>query len=202
MAVGDIYKLSVVGTFGLGQTFVNTLHYRQEIFQTNPVESITTLFNSIVIPEYVQIINTATVVNTLEARQITGEEPLLGFDLPVEEAGTITGQQLPPQVCPLVSWRTGFIGRRFRGRTYFPAPVEADQEAGQLTPGYQANLQTVADAMIQLTLLTVVIFQLVIFGAANPDVDPPLDEIITPVLTAVVRQDLATQRRRRVGTGS
>jgi hypothetical protein len=202
MSIGDVYKLSVVGTYGSGQQFVNTFHYRQEaLIIGNSPEDLAAKFEDIVLTGYAQLLAAPNVVNTLEVRQITGD-PLEAFDGPVEVQGDRAGDPLPPQVSPLISWRTGLIGRRNRGRTYLPAPVENDQVAGELSVTYLEGMQNVADSMIALSNGLVTAWQLVIYGAPNPDVDPPLAENIVPVTSAVMRRDLATQRRRRIGTGS
>lgn len=195
MALNDIYKASLVGAFGTGQQFVNTLHYRQVLVGlANPVEELAAQIEAIVLPELVQILPNPYIVFTVEIRQVTGS-PLEGTDLPVNAQGVVTGDPLPSQVCPLVSWRTGLLGRANRGRMYLPAPVEGAQVAGQLSTTFMANVQTVADSMLSLSVLGDEAFIAVIYSADNNPTG-------LPITTAVVRQDLATQRRRRIGSGS
>lgn len=194
MAIGDFYKLSIVGTFGLGQQFVNTLHYRQELITLgDPSETLANQFNDQVITGYSQIISANDVVNTIEVRQLTGS-PLGAFDLAVDVQGSDAGDALPPQNAPLVSWRTGLVGRANRGRIYLPAPVEDTQTQGQLSTAYKAAAQNVADSMIEVGDLVSTFWQLVIFHQTSLTG--------TPVVSAIIRNDIATQRRRRVGTGS
>lgn len=194
MAVNDVYKLSIVGTFGLGQTFVNTIHYKQlQAVLIPSAESLGAMFNDQVMEGYLDLLMNSSVVNVIETREVTppGEE---GFDTVVNLPGHLTGEQLPPMNAPLISWRTGLVGRKNRGRMYLPAPNEVSQASGALTSGYVTNAQIVADNMI--TLLDVVdpVWQAVIWHS--------VDGTSTPITTAIIRLDIATQRRRRVGTGA
>lgn len=202
MAIGDVYKLSVVGNFGLGQTFVNTFHYRQENFVLGAeAEDLANQWLTDVMPLYLPLLMSSSVVQTIEVRQVTGD-PLTGFDLPVVQPGTIAGEQLPPQSAPLISWRTSVLGRRNRGRSYLPAPSEGTQTAGSLSAGYIATAEAFAVGVKQLLVLAVLQWQFVIYGKACPDCDPVRTENIIPVTSHIIRADIATQRRRRVGTGS
>lgn len=208
MAIGDIYKLSVLGTFGSGHQWVMTHHYRQVLVTIvdTPGEDLATQFESEVASVLAQIISTNYVINTIEVRQITGG--LEAYDLPLELPGEQVGEELPPQVCPLVKWATGLSGRRNRGRSYFPASVEATQTAGELSTAYKTAVQNVANAHLRLGESLAPTWEKVIYGypyegdlTATPP-KPPRDENIALVTTAVVRNNLATQRRRRFGTGS
>ena len=99
--------------------------------------------------------------------------------------------------CELISWRTGLIGRANRGRTYLPAMLETAQSGGTLTAGAIATVQNFANnAMTLHDVITGLItqFQMVIWHttlADSPD-----------VTSGLVRNLMATQRRRRVGVGS
>jgi hypothetical protein len=58
------------------------------------------------------------------------------------------GDGLPPQVTPIISWRTGNIGRQNRGRTYMgPYQTTACRETDILSPAQDA-VYAFADAMI------------------------------------------------------
>lgn len=208
MAVGDIYKLSVLGTFGVGHMWVMTHHYRQVLgtIVDTPGEDLATQFEAEVAALLAQIISTNYVINTLEVRQITGG--LEAFDLPVELPGEHSGEELPPQVCPLVKWSTGLSGRRNRGRSYFPASVETTQTAGELTTTFKTAVQNVANAHLRLGESLAPTWEKVIYGypyEGDPTSTPPKlprAENVALVTSAIVRNNLATQRRRRVGTGS
>lgn len=196
MAVGDIFKLAVVGRFGTGQQFVNTFHFRQILSGgTNPAQDLAQGFEQQAMAEYLDLISNAYVVDTIEVRQKTGT-PLFAYDEPSGASGVITGDPLPPQVSPLISWRTAEVGRRNRGRSYIPAPAEVNQNAGVLTAGYLALVQSFADEMLTINepILGNPEFELVIFH--------DIDDTATTVTEGIPRPTLMTQRRRRVGVGS
>lgn len=197
MAIGDIFKLAVVSSFGLGQACVNTFHYKQltTFLGFSPVDILAEDWQAVVQPNYLGIMPTSMLLEQLQIRQVSGGE--LSLDFPVAVGGTGgTGGTLPPMDCALISWRTGLIGRANRGRTYLTAPFESFQDAGTLTTGALDQYQTLADSMILIhDGITGLIphFQLVIFhtnAADSPE-----------VAQGLVRNLIATQRRRRVGVG-
>lgn len=202
MAIDDIYKLSIVGEYGLGQEFVNTFHYKQLADPADPpAEALAIAFRDACIPTYLDLLLDSSEVIQLEVRQVTGG--LAAFDLAIAEFGTNSGvDQLPPQVSPLVSWRTGLAGRRNRGRTYLPAPPENVQDAGALTSGFVSSITTWANTTLLLTIEDVETWQHVVYGAPCPSCTPPRSENIVNITSFLVRNDLRTQRRRVVGVGS
>lgn len=196
MAIGDVFRLSVVGRFGLGQQFVNVFHYEQtDTVVGNPAEALAAEFSSQALPSYLSLIPSSNVVDTVEVRQVTGT-PLNAFDNPINDPGGLSGEQLPPQVAPLISWRTALVGRRNRGRTYIPAPTEPQQVAGTLIATYVTAMETFIDDVQSLVnaLTSTENFHLGIFHSD--------DSTITPTTEGIPRTELATQRRRRLGVGS
>jgi hypothetical protein len=124
----------------------------------------------------------------------TGVEEELAY---TAVAGTLASDMLPPQVAPLVSWRTSLAGRSFRGRTYMPPATEDAQVNGFASAGLQSGYALLVTNM------------LAVFGPAgsNPDWQfvvisrrhngaPRVPPIGTPVTVGIVRPVLATQRRR------
>jgi hypothetical protein len=62
--------------------------------------------------------------------------PTFGFDQSMALSGgrTPPGESLvSPRTAPVVSLRTGLIGRSFRGRNFLPPPNETDQDSGFLS---------------------------------------------------------------------
>lgn len=195
MAVGDLYRLAVIGKLGMGQMFVSVLHYQQMATEGGVgARELAEAFEREALDAYCAQIPSAYLVTQLEARQVTGGEE--AFDLPVVAAGVGVGDPLPPQVCTLISWRTGFVGRKNHGRTYLPAPVEAAQVSGNLTSEVIGAYNDVAAALMTLERE----------GGAGTQFSLSVyhrdDGTFTPVQSYIVRGQLATQRRRRVGTGS
>jgi len=107
--------------------------------------------------------------------------------------GTAGAEALPRQTAGLVSFYTGYPGRRGRGRMYMPFPAQDDNQAtGHPVAGYVTAVESLVDALLGLGL---------VIGAAG-------DCTFIPVLyhreaasgdkieTRIVRAVWATQRRR------
>lgn len=107
------------------------------------------------------------------------------------------GEGLPPQCAGLFSWRTNLRGRSYRGRTYWPFMLEADQNAGT----WVSSVLTPAAAIVTNLLA--------VYGPTGTDPDWQFCVISrqhngvvrpTPAFTNVVsgafRTEVATQRRR------
>lgn len=107
----------------------------------------------------------------------------------VSYKGDTTTPHPPPQVAALVSLTTGLPGRTNRGRIYWPGVVpEASSDAnGIIEPTKLAQLQNIWDAFAGfldgLSAAPVILHS----GSSDP----------TPVTNGVVRQSVATQRRRQ-----
>jgi hypothetical protein len=89
----------------------------------------------------------------VEVRRIEPLEDLVQeytTGLPI--AGTSTADRLSPENAPLLSHRTGLIGRSNRGRTYLPAPTEdANDEPGWWTAAFVEDiLDSWADSIATL----------------------------------------------------
>lgn len=125
-------------------------------------------------------------------RVTAGGDPPTAFVTP----GTITGsasaaESPPPQVALLISKRTGFVGRRFRGRCYLPCGNEQSiNQDGSVSGTY---LTTLNNAAIAITAaLDDVASNLAgqVLLHSDIGVDP------TPVTSFVGGTYVATQRRR------
>lgn len=193
MAANDIFKFSVVSRFGPGQPCVNTFHYKviNSLFPLDDAQGIVDAWQGQVQADYLSILNNAMVLDQLEVRQVLGG--LAAIDFPVGAPGTGgAADQLPPMDCALISWRTGLIGRANRGRSYLPAPFESFQSQGALTAPAIAVYDALADKMRVLfdPLTGLITFaQLCMWHTSAAD---------SPnVTTKIVRNLIATQRRRR-----
>lgn len=108
-------------------------------------------------------------------------------------AGTLAGDQLPTQTCGLISWRTGFAGRSFRGRTYLPAASEGiNDSVAQPSAAYITAATAFANALMGFNNIVVgpdsLSFALSVFSRSTGD--------LTVIESFEVREDWATQRRR------
>lgn len=68
--------------------------------------------------------------------------------------GELTGKPAPAALAGVVTWRTAFAGRSFRGRTYFPFPnVDAVDVDSRPTTGYKTLLDDFADQYVGNTVV-------------------------------------------------
>lgn len=197
MAIGSIYKVAVLGSGGFGQQLVCSFHYRQEfatIFDT-PSEDLVQAWDTDLTTLWRDLLPTSTVVTGLEVRGIT--DPLEGFDFSFPSAlpGTRAGDPLPPQCAPVLTWTTGLVGRRFRGRSYLWYPVEGDSIQGQLLSGYQAAASAFATASQDIG-------DDITTASYTQGVWSQTFSVFTPISGFRVNLTIGTQRRRVPGRGA
>lgn len=206
MGVGSLYRLAVVGQGGLGQELVCTFHYRQLTAESgvNGAEDLVNAWYGNMASLWADTFASSNIFTLLEARGIT--DPTEGFDLPVSPAvaGTrSSGEPLPPQSAAVITWSTGLIGRRYRGRNYLWYTMETDQSQGTWTAGYQTAMDDFAAANLYIAgAPSWASFDLMVYSKPNPDLDPPWGGAITPVTSYIIRTTVNTQRRRKIGVGS
>lgn len=106
-------------------------------------------------------------------------------------AGTGGAQVLPRQVSGIITKRTEFAGRSYRGRMYVPFPSEADSDTfGAPNAGYLGALSNIAIQMVSVvTVGAGYSFQPVVYQRAN---------ILNsaPIINYRVNDRFATQKRR------
>lgn len=73
-----------------------------------------------------------------------------GFEYGSGDNGTrtVSGDPLPGQLSVVASWRTGYVGPRFRGRSYYGVLYEGDQNTGVTNSTYDTIVQTYLNATI------------------------------------------------------
>lgn len=198
MALNDVFRLSVVGS-NQGISELVNVHYYQQISAGAGVTGadLVEAWVAAALPSFLTTFSSSCFVSGFEVRNMT--QPEFGVDVAVDpiENGTRAGQMLPPQNAPVISWRTGLIGRRRRGRSYGWPGSEDDQNAGQMNVAWQTSLALYAAAAIEVANLAT--YHKVIYSD-HDDLVPPL--LVTPVTNAVVDVILGSQRRRRPGVGS
>lgn len=152
MAIGDTYRLSVVGS-ALDQTIVNTFHFLQTGTPgggRTPAQDI--VFRWTAGPTgspnqtYAQCLPSGWQGRELVV--INTGDPLDSYA--VQNAitgGRGGGQLLPPQCCGLLSLQTQGRGRSFRGRDYIGPVLENDQDGGTITTSYSNILAAFAQSV-------------------------------------------------------
>jgi len=107
--------------------------------------------------------------------------------------GSVVGEALPGFVSGLTSWVTEFAGRKYRGRSYWPFPGEADSDnEGRPSAGYKTRLTTIAQSMI--TPISVV------SGGNSCSITPVvyhrIDHTTNQIIDYKIRDYWGVQRRR------
>jgi len=194
MAVDDIYYVTVNHTLGLGQKIQWGVHYRESLSvgAENGAEMLAEGLTALLLTgDYLEFLMDSAILDTVEAVQVVGGGNF--FVNVLNELGLMTGQQLPPQCSPLISFYTTSIGRDQHSRIYLPPPNETANDAGALENGYQGSLQTFGEALASISGSTAGEFNQVVFHRESETSDD--------IAFAVVREDFKTQRRRVVGVG-
>lgn len=129
--------------------------------------------------------------------QIQGTPCLLEWKTPI--TGSNGGVMLPPQCSPVISTRTGKIGRRGRGRMFLPAPTNSiivtGATNGTIGPSQRSDLAGVAADLVEG----------LVYNGPNPLYGPHVAAIVTgkpytdyAMITSVrVGNVIDTQQRRR-----
>lgn len=196
MAVGDVMRLSVIGDWGAGNLAVWTLHFQARKVASDILDVCADLRGQI---------NThfpTMQSNTFYNRQInvypenvtppTTIEYTTGF--PIQ--GAITTGAVGQQLAAVVTLKTSFAGRSYRGRVYLPGLGESQGEQVGPISGTVSYIQAIFDELVDT------------YGAGVADPDwrlvvwsKKLGQA-NAVTSAVARSVWGVQRRRRAGTGA
>jgi hypothetical protein len=159
MAVDDVYQLTLQQLYA-GQKIQNSLHFarKSEDDPTQPdclalAQDWVTALKAHQSPE---------VTHTgWRVQQVKGGTVSYGVDC-ARDGGLVfegvyataqlglhsSANGMPPQCAIVTTLRTGFAGRRRRGRFYFSGWGEIQNEAGTVVPGFVTELQTMWNAQL------------------------------------------------------
>lgn len=181
-----LYRIAVEAS-NAGAIYVNIFHMSAI---TGSAAAIGSGFNAQVATPYSYVLH-----SSVDIDQVVVTEIALGTQVTtqINIAGTQTGDMLPPQMAAVLSWRTAFIGRGFRGRTYVFGQAEAAQAAGIITNPQLALLGSLASA-IRVAWPATVNGQLVLYHRVG--------STSTDIISHIVRDVVYTQRRRTLGVGA
>lgn len=147
------YACRIYCTLG-SQTSINVRHFEITAVVGAPqLSDLADAISTVMAPIYKALItNSATYWGlTLQLAQVA-HPPLAAVSIVGRGAGTAGTAPLPEQSCGLISFRTGFVGKSFRGRLYIPFPDGADSNlfAGQVVPtaGYVLRMAPLGNALI------------------------------------------------------
>jgi hypothetical protein len=132
----------------------------------------------------------------VEARWLDPAGPLIaGAFAPTQPApGTQSGGATPANAAGVISWRTGALGRRYRGRTYLPAVSEAQTSGSTLLGAWITNATALALAIKGFTNGGGV------SGVINV-VASFVGQVLLDTLYVVIDTAVDSQRKRLIGRG-
>jgi hypothetical protein len=106
---------------------------------------------------------------------------------PLSINGTGGSDAMPSDTAMVISWRADSRGPRYRGRSYWAAPVEGDNDStGHINSGNVSNHQQAATSFIAACVASAVPLQIASYKYASA----------APVVTASVNNVWDRQRRR------
>lgn len=109
------------------------------------------------------------------------------------------GDQGPPQATPVITWRSDFIGRSYRGRTYWGPVRYPDLDHGTYVGGVAGAVSAFANAMMDTfggPGLSAIDPHFIIFSRQHNGVPEPRGRY-APVTSFTQQPYLGTQRRRQ-----
>lgn len=119
--------------------------------------------------------------------------------LTINNAGTIATAPSPNNVAVVTSWRTGFSGRSFRGRTYLAGIANTEVSDNVISGTLISNL--LLDATGLISDLITAGHNLVVFSQYNNGA-PRVTGVGTPINSVIIDSRIDTQRRRLPGVGT
>jgi hypothetical protein len=133
VAVGDVYELAMQWTEATqGTQCLNVFHFRQKAGFLSAINLIGE-FQAGAQTEIRALIGSGMAIQRYACRSlIPYNADYYETTLSPTLAGTGGADVLPPQLAAIITWRTGAIGRRKRGRTYFAGLPQNFQTGGRL----------------------------------------------------------------------
>lgn len=207
--VSQVIRLAIIGSLNDNMT-VNVLHYYRP--DTTPItpamlSAFITAWQADVQTPYLSGIAAQWTLRQLSARTVT--EPSAQAELSLASIpGGVTGSEATAnQVAGIISWRTGYAGRRYRGRTFMPAVPEDRLNAGRLsTDLLTLRYLNFANAAMAVTVDAVVHTLCILSDPSGHLPGSPsggqLPAEAIDVTSYVIRDIPGTIRRRRIGVGS
>lgn len=195
MATNDVWRLSFVGSHGGTEIAVVTVHCRMKT-ANGTFAGLAAYWKT----NWIDLVKTKQVtsfrwdrINGLKIDPLPkqADEYTTGFPA----AGTLGGEETGHQLAVVVTHKTAYAGRSYRGRHYIPALPQTAIASGLWAGANFTPLQTYYDDIVAA------------LGASGANTDyqwvvwSEKLNLYTPVLTAIVRNNPGVIRRRRLGVG-
>jgi hypothetical protein len=196
MAVNDIHQV-VVRQLLHSQTILNVLHYRVSVDGGAATPSdLATLITNNVIPQFKQCQSNELTHVDIVVQKIWPLPPFVPiFSAVAAGAGSIAQNSLPTSMTAVITKRTAFAGRKYRGRVFVcgvPITLELDSQITAAGLILYNNLAAVLDDA-QTSALGA--------NAWVPIIWHRVPKTFDTVVSADARPILRNQRRRQVGKG-
>lgn len=199
MSAGQHYTLRVEAFANNGTDgFVNVFVYEPDANETtaaSQAEGLAAVWISEVLPEYRALCTDDIIFQNVRVRCL--EDPFQFYDeINLNLAGTIVATPTAFQVAAVGTWRTGALGRRFRGRTFFfPTSQIATGADGAWGSSTISAYSALMDDMILIgdSGLSSANYGLQVWSRAGG--------LFTPVLSGSISPAPGTLRSRRLGRG-
>jgi len=148
--IGELIEVSFVCNISDQYTY-NVLHYEAAAVSGVIVTDsmIAADMSALFAPLYKEILADVSVFYGVTTQVIRPTRYDKVYNIAGRGIGVLTGDQLPPQVCGVVSFKSGFAHRSKMGRMYLPASSEEDNEVtGRPTNGYLDGAQAIASSYL------------------------------------------------------
>jgi len=199
MAVGSIYELKVRSSAPEAQ-MVNVLHYVQVTAVAEPesatVDALLAAADAAFSQEFVDVMPNTYVLTDFSANRIIPLPRTLDQQVIISSAGARAVTPLPAECCVVLTKRTAFAGRGYRGRIYLSGLAQSDTANGLIIAGAYATALAALATKLDNTLASngnVRTWDPVIYRRATAQ--------YTPIQSVVVRPTVRAQRRRQAGVG-
>jgi hypothetical protein len=195
MALGDVWRLSLIGSHAGTELQVITMHIRMKTgtgtFDGAAAHLKTNLLDLLKTKQ-----NNGFRWDEIRGITVNTAPPVAGlYNTAFPLAGQIAGDELAHQVAMVVSTRTAYAGRSYRGRNYIGALNEADMTSGLWLNATADAIQTYYDDLVAG------------IGASGANADymwvvwSEKLQTYNGITEAIVRTIPGVVRRRRVGVG-
>jgi len=138
--------------YAFDQVAINNVHFRATSVVANPTTAhFAALLGTTMPALYIALMSpSADYIGVATQKIFPVPKHIPDVDLTGIGVGTATGHILPRQTSGIVTKRTAFAGKKYRGRVYVPFPSEADNQDPQGTPtaGYITRLNTFKTSLI------------------------------------------------------
>lgn len=193
--VNDVLELRIACTQN-GQWAINVVHFlvTAKVGGGATLADLVGAVNSSLIGKIEDCLCNAATYHGSALRRIFPGPPTIAEAAYSDSTGAAGADPQPDQVSSLVTWRTAFAGRKYRGRIYIPFPPKQVVSAlGICTAGHIAKLAIVAATLLNGYTVTPAVG---VSTTIKPVVYHRQDHTWDLMTNYTVRGAFATQRRR------